>query len=329
MANGGACKYLFRLIRFTKHNFKLIGSYINFVSGTSILALIRTAVVTQREGFNELFANYITENPTPKIGLMESENLQCDKTLSASPQSLFSKYEPPLAEILYLWRSQFATTSILHEAACALVVTGRSERYWTAVFLDEDFYVDQPKLSVEDEDVVVGSIDPIIIKAELKATATTASPRAYALTAFALAAALREIVEHHIDIHEEFGASLAQHISSNRHDPVDGISSFDIQAWRNSFQDALELFRHGNLRLFRKVDEFLQQDVSIGSDGLPHSPLWGSVEYEPDAVSSLRSIMESRNRLREISNDLSHFIEEAELEASITAEDSTRTNLFP
>jgi hypothetical protein len=92
------------------------------------------------------------------------------------------------------------------------MLTGKSERYWTAVFLDEDFYADQPKLSVEDEeDVVVGSIDPIIIKAEMRAAATTASPRAYALAS--LAATLRGIVEHHTDIQDEFAASISRHVS--------------------------------------------------------------------------------------------------------------------
>ncbi|KAF4970052.1 hypothetical protein FSARC_2870 [Fusarium sarcochroum] len=317
--------------------------YINYPSGTSILALVRTAVVTQREGFSELFANYVTESPTPKIGLKDSgwwngcfvisftlpffairtEDREdprgaCDETKPFRRRRSLS-----FLGTNRLWQKAPESDDskphrfkgFLHEAACAFMITGKSERYWTAVFLDEDFHVDQPKLSVEyEEDVVIGSIDPIIIKAELKDTATTASPRAYALAS--LAATLRGIVEHHTDIQDEFGASLLNHISNNRLDLTQSISYQNIQAWRNNFQDALELVMYGNLRLFRKVDEFLQQDILIGPDRLPRHPLWSSVQDEPDAVSSLRSIIESRNRLREISNDLLHFSEEAKREWS-------------
>ncbi|RKL08733.1 hypothetical protein BFJ70_g16746 [Fusarium oxysporum] len=187
-----------------------------------------------------------------------------------------------------------------------------SERYWTAVFLDEDFYVDQPRLSVEEEDVVVGSIDPIIIQAEMRATATTASPRAYALAS--LAATLRGIVEHHADIQEEFGASLDCHTSNTRYDPPENISREDIQEWRKDFQDTLGPVMYGNSRLLRKVDEFLTQDLLISPDGLPHSPLWSGLQEEPGVVNSLRSIIKSRNSLRDIQNEFLQFIEEAKRE---------------
>lgn len=93
------------------------------------------------------------------------------------------------------------------------MITGKSERYWTAVFLDEDFADDVPKLSVEEEeDVMVGGIDPIIVDAEFRSADTIVSPRAYALAA--LAATLEGIAEHHTYIQEEFAASLSRHVSS-------------------------------------------------------------------------------------------------------------------
>jgi hypothetical protein len=71
-----------------------------------------------------------------------------------------------------------------------------------------------------------------------------------------------------------------------------------------------------NQKLFQKVDQFLTQNVLISPDGLPHSPLWRSVQEEPDAVNSIRNIMESRNRLREICDEFSQFSEEVKREVS-------------
>ncbi|KAM5350870.1 hypothetical protein ACJZ2D_017163 [Fusarium nematophilum] len=71
---------------------------------------------------------------------------------------------------------------------------------------------------------------------------------------------------------------------------------------------------YGNSRLFRKVDEFLTQDLLISPDGLPHSPLWSGLQEEPGVVNSLRSIVESRNSLRDIQNEFLQFIEEAKRE---------------
>lgn len=93
------------------------------------------------------------------------------------------------------------------------MITGKSERYWTAVFLDEDFADEVPKLSVEEEeDVAVGGIDPIIVDAKFNSADTIFSPRAYALAA--LAATLEGIAEYHAYIQEEYAASLYQHVST-------------------------------------------------------------------------------------------------------------------
>ncbi|RKK83886.1 hypothetical protein BFJ68_g17403 [Fusarium oxysporum] len=323
--------------------------YINNPNGTSILALIRTALVHQREGFQELFANYITETPAPRIGLAESlfwqswwsghfvisfilpffairiEDREDIRRIFNDRKSIRSRRNLSFLGIHHLGSkdppgddpSPPRHQAFLHEAACAFMITGKSERYWTAVFLDEDFHVDPPKLSVEEEeDVEVGSIDPIIVKAEFESADTTASPRAYALAT--LAGTLREIVEHHTDIQEEFRDSLSRHILDPRQETPDKSACQNLQEWRSSFQDSLGQVKYGNLRLFRKVDEFLRQDVSISPDGLPRSPLWVSVQEEPDAVKSLRSIIASRNKLREISDELTHLVEEAKREVGNT-----------
>ncbi|KAF5686407.1 arginyl-trna synthetase [Fusarium denticulatum] len=237
--------------------------YINYPNGTSILALIRTALVHQREGFQELFASYITEKPTPKIGLGES--------------------------------------------------VGKSERYWTAVFLDEDFADDVPKLSLEEEeDVTVGGMDPIIVDAEFKSADTIVSPRAYALAS--LAATLEGIVEHHTYIQEEFAASLSRHSLDLRQETPEKFTCQKHQEWRSKFQDYIGQVRYNTVQLLRKVNEFHDQDVCISPEGLPCSPPWLSVADEPDAKKSLWRVIACRNRLREISHELDYLVDEAKRE---------------
>ncbi|KAF5549749.1 arginyl-trna synthetase [Fusarium napiforme] len=237
--------------------------YINYPNGTSILALIRTALVHQREGFQELFASYITEKPTPKIGLGES--------------------------------------------------VGKSEHYWTAVFLDEDFADDVPKLSLEEEeDVTVGGMDPIIVDAEFKSADTIVSPRAYALAS--LAAALEGIVEHHAYIQEEFAASLSRHSLDLRQETPEKFTCQKHQEWRSKFQDYIGQVRYSTVQLLRKVNEFLDQDVCISPEGLPCSPPWLSVADEPDAKKSLWRVIACRNRLRELSHELDYLVDEAKRE---------------
>ncbi|KAF4494406.1 arginyl-trna synthetase [Fusarium agapanthi] len=254
--------------------------YINYANGTSILALIRTALVHQREGFQELFASYITGKPTPKIGLGDP--------------GVF-----------------------LHQAACAFMITGKSERYWTAVFLDEDFADDVPKLSVEEEEeVMVGGIDPIIVDAEFKSADTIVSPRAYALAA--LTATLEGIAEHHTYIQEEFAASLSRHPKLQsldlRQETPEKFACQKLQEWRSKFQDYIGQVRYSTLQLLRKVNEFLDQDVCISPEGLPCSPAWLSVANERDAKKSLWRVIASRNKLREISHELDYLVDEAKRE---------------
>ncbi|KAF4449035.1 hypothetical protein F53441_7685 [Fusarium austroafricanum] len=202
--------------------------------------------------------------------------------------------------------------AFLHQAACAFIITGKSERYWTAVFLDEDFEVDVPKLSVEEEeDVAVGGIDPITVDAEFESADTIVSPRAYALAS--LAAAIGGIAEHHAYIQEEFAASLSRHILDPQ-ETRDKLPCQKLQEWRSSFQDSIGRVRYGTIQLLRKVNEFLDQDVCISPDGLPCSPPWVSVQEEPAAIKSLRKVIASRNRLREISHELDYLVDEAKRE---------------
>lgn len=99
----------------------------------------------------------------------------------------------------------------LVEGVCSIVVTGRTDRYWTAACLNDDLSEedDEPRLTIEDEDDpdMDTEKDPIILKVYNKPV----SPRAYALAA--LATSLTKIADYHKDIQHQFGTSLNHHVS--------------------------------------------------------------------------------------------------------------------
>ncbi|CZS80559.1 unnamed protein product [Fusarium graminearum] len=311
--------------------------YVNYPNGTSILTLMRTALVHQREAFQELFATYISEKPTPQIGLGESswwnDHFVISFTLPffairfedrEDIRRIFNDRKPFRSRInlsfLGINRpepkepSESSTGVFLHRAACAFMITGKSERYWTAVFLDEDFADEVPKLSVEEEeDVAVGGIDPIIVDAKFNSADTIVSPRAYALAA--LAATLEGIAEHHAYIQEEYAASLYQHTADHRQYTPKRFMSEKHQEWRIQFQESIGHVRNTTLQILRKFNEFLSQDVCISPEGLPCSPQWLSVADEPNAKKSLGRVVASRNRLREISYELDYLVDEARRES--------------
>nr|CEG02744.1 unnamed protein product [Fusarium pseudograminearum CS3487] len=302
--------------------------------------LLWSTLVHQREAFQELFSTYISEKPTPKIGLGESswwnDHFVISFTLPffairfedrEDIRRIFNDRKPFRSRInLSFLRinhpepkepAEGSPGVFLHQAVCAFMITGKSEGYWTAVFLDEDFADDVPKLSVEEEeDVAVGGIDPIVVDAEFKSVDTIVSPRAYALAA--LAATLEGITEHHAYIQEEFEGSLCLHSKLQTSDlqqkTPDRIACQKLQEWRSQFQDCIGQVRYSTLKLHRKVNQFLEQDVWISPEGLPCSPQWLSVADEPDAKKSLARIIASRNRLREISYELDYLVEEAKRE---------------
>ncbi|VTO84225.1 unnamed protein product [Fusarium graminearum] len=300
------------------------------------LTYSKISLVHQREAFQELFATYISEKPTPQIGLGESswwnDHFVISFTLPffairfedrEDIRRIFNDRKPFRSRInlsfLGINRpepkepSESSTGVFLHRAACAFMITGKSERYWTAAFLDEDFADEVPKLSVEEEeDVAVGGIDPIIVDAKFNSADTIVSPRAYALAA--LAATLEGIAEHHAYIQEEYAANLYQHTADHRQYTPKRFMSEKHQEWRIQFQESIGHVRNTTLQILRKFNEFLGQDVCISPEGLPCSPQWLSVADEPNAKKSLGRVVASRNRLREISYELDYLVDEARCE---------------
>ncbi|KAJ3471908.1 hypothetical protein MRS44_002007 [Fusarium solani] len=174
--------------------------YINNPSGASVLALIRAIPASQVEGLRKLLTDYITSRPAPMLRLQVSsrlggcfnisftipyygigtKDLQDARNISNGNSRLRPRYD---LDFLHLKNyesggsrneASFFSDQVLHEAIYSLTVTGKSDKYWTATCLDDDFFLEEPRLPTQEEDY-----DPII-REKIMPT-TTPSPRSYAL----------------------------------------------------------------------------------------------------------------------------------------------------
>ncbi|RSL44117.1 hypothetical protein CEP54_014822 [Fusarium duplospermum] len=326
--------------RFPDHtNDKTVGHcrriYIDNPNGSSVLALMRTAPSSQVEGFRQLFADYITPTPEPKIILRESDwwmgcfvfsfnlpffgiqsqedlgnissngkrQFRCCRNLSFLNLNRGTSESPRNDE------STFPYPAFLHEAVWSFMVTGKSDRYWTAVFFDEDLFDEDPRL---DEDLLetYEDLDPIILQAATKSMTT--SPRSYALAA--LETALYRIVEHHANIQDWFRAGFELQVSAIRQDSPTETSPEDIQKWMGKFRDALEHVINRNSSLILKLDQFLSEDVMFGPDALPRGILWRNLQSDADSLRSLLRIKQYRNKLGDIESEFRLLLQKAEEE---------------
>ncbi|KAF9774981.1 hypothetical protein IL306_006980 [Fusarium sp. DS 682] len=236
------------------------------------------------------------------IGTLDDQDI---RTFSGN-QYLRSRYD---LDFLYLRdqastqnqqdNSDFHDKAVLHEAVYSLMITGRSERYWTAVCLDDDFFDEIPRL---EEEGLEGSVDPIIIQAELKARGTTRSPRAYALAA--LEKELEKVVEYHGDVQDWFTKSLDGYTNISRGDGPQGISTQQIQDWEERFPDMLDKIIYFNSSIFGKVNEFLAGHIMLGPKESFQGPLWQGLQGDYGALGSLRGIKSSCSQLSDIGDRL-------------------------
>ncbi|EEU49017.1 uncharacterized protein NECHADRAFT_75761 [Fusarium vanettenii 77-13-4] len=306
--------------------------YIEDPDGSSVVALTKTTPASQTEGFCDLFANYITPTPEPKFSLRASDwsggcfiisfNIPFFEIGSEHQRNIrttsHDKTKRPLRAChslsflnLNSQRSKLSSNEVfnlphplfLHEAVCSFMVTGKSDRYWTAAFLDGDSCSKEPRLSQEEE------LDPIVLKAETNCSDTTASPRAYALAA--LAVSLDVVVEHHQNIQDLFKASLTLLIAEMEQKYSNDISTEKLREWIENFPRILDRITHSNSYLLAKLDHFLSEDVIFGSDALPHGALWRSLRNDREALMSLLRIKQHRNELRDVQNELKQLIPKA------------------
>ncbi|KAF4439997.1 hypothetical protein FACUT_3772 [Fusarium acutatum] len=278
-------------------------------------------------GFRKLFAGYLDPYPIADLSLSDAnwwgaanfvisfnlpffaigtQDNQDNRTLSGN-QYLRARYD---LDFLYLRdesaiadqqdSTSFHEKAVLHEAVYSLVITGRSERYWTAVCLDDDFFEEEPRLA--EEDIVEASEDPIIIQAELKATGTTRSPRAYALAS--LEKELEKIVEYHGNVQDWFSKGLDRYTNIARGDDSQGVQSQQIQHWERRFPDLLDRVINFNSNIANKVNGFLAGYIMLGQKELLQGPLWQGLQGDYGALGSLRGIKSSFSQLSDIDGHL-------------------------
>ncbi|KAL5616143.1 hypothetical protein FOBRF1_004891 [Fusarium oxysporum] len=301
--------------------------YISNPNGVSILALLRTATPSHVYGFRKLFAGYLNPDPIADLSLSDAnwwgaanfviffnlpffaigtQDNQDSRTLCGN-QYLRARYD---LNFLYL-RDETVTAdqqvdisfherAVLHEAVYSLVITGRSERYWTAVCLDDNFFEEEPRLA--EEEIVEASEDPIIIQAELKATGITRSPRAYALAS--LEKELEKIVEYHGNVQDWFSKSLDRYTNIARGDDSQGVQSQQIQHWEKRFPDLLDRVIYFNSNIASKVNDFLAGHIMLGQKELLQGPLWQGLQGDYGALGSLRGIKSSFSQLSDIDGHL-------------------------
>ncbi|RMJ09624.1 hypothetical protein CDV36_010751 [Fusarium kuroshium] len=303
--------------------------YISNPNGASVVAIIKTTPASQVEGFRDLFTGYITPTPEPKFILrvpewwcgcfvisfhipycgISTRELQDCRTISNSGTRLRSRKDLGFLllkghGLLDAEGSSFHDEAILHQAVYSLIVTGKSDKYWTAACLDDDFFEEEPRLASDEETLeVLGTTDPILLKAE---GSPTKSPRAYALASLAIA--LYKTVEHHGNIQDWFKASLSLHTSDAEDNPPYKISAKELQIWIEKFPGALNIVIHSNFNLIVKLDRFLEEDVMLDPDALPRGVLWRSLQSDQDALKSLLRINEYRNQLRGIDAELRQML---------------------
>ncbi|KAF5680836.1 hypothetical protein FHETE_224 [Fusarium heterosporum] len=306
--------------------------YVNKPDGNSIFAILKTTPPSQVPGYQELLANYITGDPSPVIRSREifwwgancflfSFNLPFfvtssqahgdDRTLFNGKRPLRRRYDLSFLNLgvdeqEYFNENGFAQESLfLVEGVCSIVVTGRSDKYWTAACFNDDLTKDEdePRLSPEDEvQHIDGETDPIIIKMENAAVL----PRAYALAA--LATTLMKIADYHRDIQAELRISLNHHTPTPWHSFPDSLSNDQMNDWRKKYFDVLNLVIDCNIRLIEKLERFLSRDLLMTDAGLPQHPLWQSVIREERAIQSLIEIRDSLDQLSDVNSELTRFL---------------------
>ncbi|KAF5720323.1 hypothetical protein FMUND_4145 [Fusarium mundagurra] len=287
---------------------------------------------SQVPGLRELLANYITESPKPVMSSREifwwgstcfvfsfnlpffaisAQSQQDSQTLSHNKQRLRSSYDLSFLHLeAYEIDSYFSEETdpkdygiSLLEGVCSVVVTGQSNRYWTAVCLNDDLYdgIDEPRLSPEDDMEQLDGTDPIIMKLAHRPE----SPRAYALAA--LATGLVKVVDCHKDIQDALRTSLNVHISSSKHDSSGGVSPQQLQEWARKYPEALERVTCCNKILVERLEHFVSHHLMVSPEGLPQHKLWLNVQAEERATQSLIDITDCLETLKDIHIELSQL----------------------
>ncbi|EXA51767.1 hypothetical protein FOQG_03408 [Fusarium oxysporum f. sp. raphani 54005] len=357
--------------RFSQNDDREIGPprriYIDKPDKNSIIAILKTTPPSQVAGFRELLANYITDAPTPVMSsreifwwgsmcflfsfnlpffAMSTQTEKDNRMLWHGKQPLRRRHDLSFLNLKDPNRYQSGRVEsssaisekkpFLVEGVCSIVVTGRTDRYWTAACLDDDLCDEEdeprlsiegeeeeeeeeeekeeqdqekeggePGLSIEDEDdpELEPDEDPIILKVYNK----TQSPRAYALAA--LATSLAKIADYHKDIQHQFGTSLNRHTPNSWYGTPENTSSQPMKDWRKRYPEVLEYVIHYNSRLIEKLEYFFSHHLMLTPEGLPQHPLWQSVHKEERVMQCLADLRDILDSLRDVDSELRRFLQ--------------------
>ncbi|RSL64955.1 hypothetical protein CEP54_004426 [Fusarium duplospermum] len=307
--------------------------YINNPGGDEILELIRRVPASQAEGFRELLAKYVDDNPRPYFGLREctgwkafsfifnipyyaittedakdhrkvwnagrSTEMRSRESLDFLYPSYYRKEDRRVRNVGSQDEPRF-----IHEVVCSALITGQSDTYWTCFFFNEDLCQEpqEQRLQAEAElDEDGGTTDPITMTEET--AASFQPPRVYGLQA--LVSQLETILEHQWAIERCFKESLkvlkAGLVSNSDQD----IDLKQVRKWGNSFNSVLAEVTSSNSRLLERFNRFLfEEDVRFGVDGNPDGRLFQSLKRDPIAIPALRKLVDLSRELKSVNRDL-------------------------
>ncbi|KAH8734715.1 hypothetical protein BGZ61DRAFT_528019 [Ilyonectria robusta] len=292
----------------------VLWSFLQGEYGPSILALIKTASLSQAQGYRELFANYITPTPRTRITLRESNwwrgcfillaNLRYfavsqkdikDARTIGGTRRLRRRVDLSFLNPRNLTKEEcdeepnFLGQAFLYEAACSFMSTGTSDSYWTAACLNEDLFEDTPRLEFEeglDIDGLLGDeFDPLILEPLMQ---TTPSPRTYFLVF--LTKIVTSIVGHQQVIECWISASLARHSPNREKDSPYHLSPEEAKEWIKISLEVLRTVLDAISQLRRELERFLEEEVQFGTNRIPKGPMFASLKKDRLAIITLKSL---------------------------------------
>lgn len=242
--------------------------YINHPTGSLIQALINNAPPSHVDGFRLLFEAYITPTPSPSLKIKHSNpwggrsftllaNLpsfaigfkdQLDaRAFSNNKKRLRRRYSLSFLNPKNLKTEdcdedhEFMRQAFLYKVNYSLMLTGKSDQYWTAVCLNEDSFEDYPRLESEEELELEGleeeegaedsedsqrtnDPDPITFTPQ-----DNKQPRTYFLQA--VATVHKRQAENYEEIKDLFEASLDYYFPGHAQDSLGDLSPSEAKKW--------------------------------------------------------------------------------------------------
>ncbi|KAF5668253.1 hypothetical protein FDENT_11869 [Fusarium denticulatum] len=206
--------------------------------------------------------------------------------------------------------------SYLFLTTWSTMIIGTSERYWTAVCLDDDF---GERLTADDASQDKG-ISPGSSEGQTITVKKSMPPRAYALRVLAIR--LDKVARHHrkitlvLDFNlnifvrfqnlpQFYGSYVADFLSQE--EKVNGPNTDELlkhDAWRSQFRRCVSNVSNFNSKVITTIESLLLTDLQVTPDGQSGRPLWQGFYQDPGASKSSLRIQMSLDMLRDVQNQL-------------------------